>query len=234
MSKIARITFQFAALAAFFHLASCAIVTVNIYFPAEEVKDAYKSLEGEFLKSPAEEAPKPESKAPSDSPKAEPQALKYPDKPQLESRKIIRLKKRFSIDIAAPAWATDNISAQIIAEIRKMPDVLEAFRRRSGRLEAIGALSSAGKAGEGNKGLLIDRGALAADEAVMLKAENADRAVIIRGMAMAIVKINKLDSTPENIESLIPQAGEQFAAVRREEARAGWEVQLPNGNWVKK
>ena len=32
-----------------FYLVSCATINVNVYFPAEEVRDAYSSLEEEFL-----------------------------------------------------------------------------------------------------------------------------------------------------------------------------------------
>ncbi len=65
-------------------------------------------------------------------------------------------------------------------------------------------------------------------------AENADRRIIIRGMAAAIVKINKIDPTPENINRVLPQAAEQFAAVRRDKAMPGWWIQLPDGRWVQK
>ena len=48
-------------------------------------------------------------------------------------------------------------------------------------------------------------------------AENADRKIIIRGMARAIVEINNLEPTPENINKVLPEAGRQFASVRKSE-----------------
>lgn len=213
-------------------LSSCAIVTVNVYFPAEEVQEAYKSLEEELLRP---QPPQGETPGAAQPPEGQPQSLiEYPEKPQIKSRKLIALKRKFSIEIAAPAWAQDNLSKQITNEIRKMPDVLAAFRSRGGRLGVINNMLTQGKVGEGNEGLLVERGALTGDEGQALNAENSDRRTIIRGMARTIVKINQLEETDENISRLLPQAGEQFAEVRRDEAKPGSEVQLSNGEWIKK
>jgi uncharacterized protein YdbL (DUF1318 family) len=95
-------------------------------------------------------------------------------------------------------------------------------------------MRSQGKVGEGNKGLLVQRGGFTGEEMAAFSAENADRRIIIRGMAVAIVKINKIDPTPENINRVLPQAAEQFAAVRRDKAKPGWWIQLPDGRWVQK
>jgi hypothetical protein len=57
---------------------------------------------------------------------------------------------------------------------------------------------------------------------------------IIDGMARAIVEVNGLEATSENVDRVAPEAGEQFAAVRRSEAMPGWAIQLPNGSWVTK
>jgi hypothetical protein len=234
MSRIAKMAFQLLILIILIPLSSCAIVTVNIYFPAEEVREAYKSLEEELLKSP-EEAPKQENAPEKEAPKGQPQSLrKYPDKPQLESRRIIVLKRRFDLVIGTPAWAQGDLASQITSEIRKMPEVLQAFRNRGKRLASINNLLSQGKVGEGNKGLLVKRGTLAGQETADFNAENTDRQVIIKGMASAIVKINKLEMTPENVNRVLPQAAEQFAEVRREEAKPGWDVQLSDGSWQKK
>lgn len=234
MSRIAKMAFQLLILIILIPLSSCAIVTVNIYFPAEEVREAYKSLEEELLKSP-EEAPKQENAPEKEAPEGQPQSLrKYPDKPQLESRRIIVLKRRFDLVIGTPAWAQGDLASQITSEIRKMPEVVQAFRNRGKRLASINNLLSQGKVGEGNKGLLVKRGTLAGQETADFNAENTDRQVIIKGMASAIVKINKLEMTPENVNRVLPQAAEQFAEVRREEAKPGWDVQLSDGSWQKK
>ena len=39
-----------------FVLVSCAVITVNIYFPEKDVKEAYKTLEKELM-GPAEKTP---------------------------------------------------------------------------------------------------------------------------------------------------------------------------------
>ena len=132
------------------------------------------------------------------------------------------------------AWAQGNLAQQITSEIRKMPEVMQAFRSRSKRLASINNLLAQGKVGEGNKGLLVRRGNLTPPETADFSAENADRQVIVKGMAKAIVKINNLDPTPENVNRVFPQAAEQFAAARREEAEPGWPIQLPNGSWTTK
>jgi uncharacterized protein YdbL (DUF1318 family) len=212
-------------------LSSCAIVTVNVYFPAEEVQEAYRSLEEELLQPPQEEAPETEQ-----APQSKPQSLRnYPEEPQLISRRLIVLKRRSQINIGIPAaWAQGNLAGQIANELRKMPEVMEAFQGRRQRLGDLSNLLSQGKVGEGNEGLLVKRGDLTGAETAIVKAENVDRETIMRGMAKAIVKINQLDMTPENIDRVYPQAAEQFAEVRREEAEPGWWIQLSNGEWIKK
>jgi len=234
METISRIVFQITFLTMFTSLTSCAIVTVNIYFPAEEVREAYRSLEEELLQTP-EEAPESLKTPDKPKPQGQPQSLRtYPEKPQLESRRIILLRRKFDLNIGTMAWAQGNLAQQITSEIRKMPEVMQAFRSRSKRLASINNLLAQGKVGEGNKGLLVRRGSLTPQETAAFNSENADRQIIINGMAKAIVKINKLDPTPENVNRVLPQAAEQYAEVRREEAQSGWEIQLPDGRWTKK
>ena len=46
-----------------FVLVSCAVITVNIYFPEKDVKEAYKSLEKELMKPDKEmDLKKPDGK----------------------------------------------------------------------------------------------------------------------------------------------------------------------------
>lgn len=227
--------FRFLLLSVFIYLPSCAIVTVNVYFPAEEVRKAYENLEEELVKPPQEKSPEPEKTPKKESPKGEPQGLRgYPEKPQLESRRIIILKRRFTFNVIPPAFAQGDLSGEIANEIRSMPDVVQAFRRVGPRLGILNSMRSQGKVGEGNKGLLVQRGNLTGNERAVFNAENSDRQIIIRGMATAIVKINKLEPTPENINRVLPQAAEQFAEVRRDKAQPGWWIQLPDGTWVQK
>ncbi len=205
---------KFLLLAASFYAASCATITVNVYFPAEEVREAYSSLEEEFLEEPA---PQPTT-APGAKPTPGPQSEnKYPDKPVLSERKVIVLKKEVSLDFGEYAWAQGNIAQQITEKIRNMPDVIEAYKRRSKRLTTIRQMLSQGLVVEGSQGLLVQKGSLTPEQTQAFSAENADRQIIIRGMARAIVEINNIEPTPENIEKVLPEAARQFASVRRSE-----------------
>ncbi len=205
---------KFLLLAASFYAASCATITVNVYFPAEEVREAYSNLEEEFLEEPA---PQP-TPAPGAKPTPGPQSkYKYPDKPVLSERKVIVLKKEVSLDFGEYAWAQGNIAQQITEKIRSMPDVIEAYKRRSQRLTTIRQMLSQGLVVEGSQGLLVQKGSLTPDQTQAFNAENADRQIIIRGMARAIVEINNIEPTPENIEKVLPEAARQFASVRRSE-----------------
>lgn len=226
--------FQLLILTGVIYLSSCAIVTVNVYFPAEEVRKAYENLEEELVKPPQEKPTEPQNTPKKDSPQG-PQSLReYPKKPQLESRKVIFLKRRFSLDMSTPAFAQGDLAEQIAEEIRNMPEVVEAFRRMGPRRGILNDMRSEGKVGEGNKGLLVQRGTLTGDERAAFNAENSDRGIIIKGMARAIVKINKLEPTSDNINRVLPQAAEQFATVRRDKAQSGWFIQLRDGSWVQK
>src|SRR6185369_1831890 len=56
-------------------LAACAIITVNVYFPAEDAKEAYKSLDGMLLKNSEEKAPEGDKPVPElKTPQAGPQS----------------------------------------------------------------------------------------------------------------------------------------------------------------
>ncbi len=207
-------------LVVFFYLVSCATITVNVYFPAEEVREAYSSLEEEFLEQGPEGANEsektPETKpAPSPGPQSR---SKYPDEPLLRSEtKVIVIKRELTLDFSNYAWAQGNISEQITQKIRSMPDVIQAYKRRSQRVSVINKMLSERKVVEGNQGLLIKKGSLTPEQTQAFNAENADRQIIIRGMARAIVEINNIEPTPENIEKVLPEAARQFASVRRSE-----------------
>jgi len=203
---------------------SCATITVNVYFPAEEVREAYSNLEDEFLDQGSKgnagsEKKQPVENKPSPSPSPAPQSMrKYQDKPALSSeRKYLVIKKEISLDFSDYAWAQGNIAQQITQKIRSMPDVIQAYKNRSQRLGEINQMLSQGLVMEGNQGLLIQKGSLAPGQTQAFNAENADRQVIIRGMAKAIVEINNIDPTPENIDKVLPEAARQFASVRQSE-----------------
>ncbi|WP_298436746.1 hypothetical protein [Geobacter sp.] len=64
-------------------LASCAFITVNVYFPEKEVKKAFKALDEKYLK-PAEEPQQGETSEPADGlpPASPPAPGQAPELPQ--------------------------------------------------------------------------------------------------------------------------------------------------------
>jgi hypothetical protein len=203
-----------------FFVVSCATITVNVYFPAEEVRDAYSSLEEEFLDQDGEDGSNSEQTPESQtvSPTSKPQSHNvYPDEPAISETKVVVIKREISLDFSNYAWAQGNISQQIAQKIRAMPEVISAYKSRAKRQDAIDSLLSQKKVVEGSQGLLVKNASLTPAETKEFNAENADREIIIRGMARAIVEINNLDPTPENINKVLPEAARQFASVRRSE-----------------
>jgi hypothetical protein len=205
-----------------FYTVSCATITVNVYFPAEEVREAYSSLEEEFLEvrpkgDSGSEKKQPDAAKP--APLPAPQSMKkYRDEPTLSSeKKYLVIKREISLDFSEYAWAQGNVAQQITQKIRSMPDVIQAYKRRSQRQGEINRMLSQGLVAEGSQGLLVQKGSLTPEQTQAFNAENSDRQVIIKGMAKAIVEINNMEPTPENIEKVLPEAARQFASVRQSE-----------------
>lgn len=198
-----------AAAAFIFLMVSCAVITVNIYFPEKDVKEAYKVLEKELMGTegkPGEETPqgKPESS--------------------------IRFK------LFAPAYAQEPGLSDKIAEIvKKMPDVVNAYKEMGARIADVDRLRDSGAVGEGNNGLLVVReGKLSAADQKLVEMENGNRKTVMKGMAKAIIRINKVPENDANLKQVLPQATEQFAAIRRDSAKRGWWIQDASGNWSRK
>lgn len=214
-------------------LISCATITVNVYFPAEEVKQAYTNLEEEFL---LEDIPENEDTTAPQAPPPPGSSLRefYEEEPTITVTKVVPLTGEFNFDLINKAFAQENIARTIEAELKKMPNVVKAFQARSARRGKINALLSSNKVGEGNNGMLVARGDLTAADKSVMKAENKDRKVIIKGMTVAILKLNNLGDTAANEKKVYPEAAEQFAATRRDASKSGWSVQLPNGKWARK
>ena len=128
---------------------------------------------------------------------------------------MVVIKREISLDFTNYAWAQGNISQQIDQKLRAMPDVINAYKARAKRQNVIDGLLSQGKVAEGSQGLLVKKGTLTAAQNTAFNQENADRRIIIKGMARAIVEINNLAPTQENIDKVLPEAARQFARVRR-------------------
>jgi len=189
--------------------AACAVITVNIYFPEKDGQEAYRVLEKELM-----------------TPGGEQKEQAAPAKPE----------SRLRLEWVKTAWAEEENLAEKIAEtVKRMPDVVEAYRQMGVRLAEIDRLREAGLVGEANTGLLVPSGgSLSAEDSRLVEAENENRKTVIRGMAKAIVRINRQPDMPANVDQVMPQATAQFAAIRRDSARKGWWIQTEDGNWVRK
>jgi hypothetical protein len=195
--------------------AACAVITVNIYFPEKDVQEAYKELEKELM-TPGQ---KMQEKGPATTP---------------EGKTTPESSIRF--EFVPAAYAQETAFAEKITElVKKMPDVVSAYREMGARIADTDRLRDSGAVGEANDGLLVPREkGLSAEDRKMVDAENANRSTVIRGMARAIIRINRVPETPDNLKQVMPQATDQFAAIRRDAAKKGWWIQTPDGNWRKK
>lgn len=203
---------KYIAGALFFVLAACAVITVNIYFPEKDVKEAYKSLEKELM------APdkKMEEKKPGKKSEVRPEGF-------------------FGFEIVSPAYAEEGLADKIAEMVKKMPEVVSAYKEMGARIADTDKLRDNGLVGEGNKGLLVPREkTLSPAEKKVVDAENENRKMVMNGMAKAIVRINRAQETPENLKQVSPQASEQFASIRRDSAKKGWWIQDAAGNWSRK
>lgn len=204
-------------------LFSCAIITVNVYFPEKAVKDAYKSLDEMLLKKDGEKLPdgeKPPAAEPG-LPKSGPQSslqFKLPD-----------------FSFTSVAHAAEN-GDDLAIELGSMPEVVSAYAEMNQRLSALNALYNNGAVGLTNQGLVTvrDKAKVTAQDEVLISAENKSRKTVIGSMAKAILKITKQEATKAALDQTMGKAAATYAETRRESAKTGWWMQLQNGKWVQK
>jgi uncharacterized protein YdbL (DUF1318 family) len=193
-------------------LVSCAIITVNVYFPEKEVKEAYKELEKELM------TPESPGQAPTSKPEGKPEgSLKF--------------------EFISSAYAQERpLSGRIAEIVRKMPEVVSAYRAIGARIPEIDKLRDSGLVGEGNNGMLVvrDEKLMTPDAKRLVALINENRRTIITGMSRAIIRINRAPENEQNLKQVLPQATEQFAAIRRDSAKKGWWIQDQYGNWTRK
>jgi hypothetical protein len=194
----------------FLIVGSCMVITVNIYFPEKEVQEAFKALEKELMT--------PEGEKQEPNPDAKPGSF-------------------LKFEWVTSAFAQEPGLSDRIAEIvKKMPAVVNAYKDMGARIGDVDRLRDSGAVGEGKNGMLVvrDEKQLTPDQKKIIAAENEDRKTVINGMARAIIRINRVPENDQNLKQVMPQAVEQFAAIRRETAKKGWWIQAPDGNWGKK
>ncbi|MGC8723484.1 MAG: DUF1318 domain-containing protein [Acidobacteriota bacterium] len=205
---------------------SCIHVVVNVYFPASEAKGALASLEDELL---AGSPGKPPSTQEKPAQPATPQEPATPPKGPRESAWLGLLHPQV-------AYAAGSVTEEeIYNRIKSMPQVVEAYQRIGARMARVDALRQAGLVGEGNDGLLKPRQAIPdRRDQRTIEEENADRLVVIRGLAKAALLAQGEAVTAAALSRVEPDAAATFASLRREKAQAGWWIQMPDGSWRKK
>jgi len=194
---------------------SCAVITVNIYFPAHDVEKAYENLEDQLMNPSPGKQPSQQQQTPEEGKSGDDNSFLNPGSWFVQT-----------------AYAEDNLAAKISQHIMKMPKVVNAYHRMGKRIAKINQLRDRKLVGESNSGLLTPFVKLNRTKALLVNDENHDRATVILGMAKAILQINHLPINKKNLDKVYPQAAAQFAKLRRNRAKPGWKIQLPDGKWV--
>jgi hypothetical protein len=202
-------------------LAACAIITVNVYFPDKDVKQAYKSLDDMLLHQGEGDK--------GNAPAAPPAEKNEVVKPQTKL-----LPGDFSLSLVSEACAAENVADELAVELAGMPEVNKAYDEMRSRLSQLNKLRDGGVVGETNQGLVTVRDkAKGAAAEPLVKAENDNRKAVITGMAKAMLKLKKKE-TKSIPGEVLKQASTVYADAKREASKAGWWIQLGNGNWVQK
>ena len=200
---------KFFSIAIFFIFVSCAVITVNIYFPEKDVKEAYKTLEKELMGTDQ----KTDEKKPAGKPES---SIRF--------------------EFITSAYAQESGQAERITEmVKKMPDVVNAYKEMGARISDIDRLRDKGAVGEAKNGLLVLReGTLTPGDQKLIDMENENRNTVMKGMAKAVIRLNRDPENEATFKKAMPQAVEQFAILRKESAKKGWWIQDADGNWSKK
>jgi uncharacterized protein YdbL (DUF1318 family) len=210
-------------------LAACAMITVNVYFPEKDVKQAYKSLDEMLLKQGGD----------TKQPTGEQPAGEQPPGP-VEKKDEVKPQSRLwngetGLSLVSVAFAAENIADELAVETSSMPEVLKAYEDIKASIPQLNSLRDSGAVGENKQGLISirDQNKLGGNEA-LVKAVNESRKVVITGMAKAILKINKQPEDKAAMNQVMGKAAAIFADVRQEKAKPGWWIELANGRWVQK
>ena len=207
-------------------LTSCAIITVNVYFPEKAVKEAYKSLDDMLLKKSGEKGATEEKQPPAEeqkAPETKPQSRLFDELP--------------SLSLVSVAHAEDSSYADNLAiELSGNDAVLKAYDEMRQRLPKLTALYETGAVGLTSQGLVLvrDKTKVTPQDEALVKAENASRKTVVLNMAKAILKLNKQKESKAAMDQVMGKAAATYADTKREEAKPGWWIQLPNGRWVQK
>jgi len=205
-------------------LASCAIITVNVYFPEGDAKEAYKSLDGMLLKNSEEKAPEgkkqplPEQKTPENRP---------------QSRLLDSMP---TLSFCSVAHAADSFADDLAVELAGMPEVIKAYEEMSQRLPRLTVLFNSAVIGLTNQGLITvrEKAKITAQDENLVHAENQSRKTVVSSMARVIIKLTKQAPAEAVMEQVMGKAAATYAETKREAAKTGWWIELPNGRWIQK
>ena len=205
-------------------LAACAFITVNVYFPEKDVKQAYKSLDEMLLKQ--DEKATPPDGAPS---------VEVPKNIEQKPVSLLKHKSVFSMIFVQNAYAEQDISKELAKELSQMPEVQIAYAEIRAHIPELNALRDSGAVGEGNTGKIeiLDNTKLGNNQALVDSMNNARKTVIF-AMAKATLKLTGQPENAGTIKQARMDAAKTFSSVRQEKAKPGWFIQLPNGRWVQK
>ncbi|MBP7147425.1 MAG: DUF1318 domain-containing protein [Acidobacteria bacterium] len=192
-----------------------ACVTINVYFPAAEIKDLSERIEKAVREQAAEQTGEPVPAEPDSGQDASPQ--QPPPAPQSLLDELL----------GGVAYAQREVPAPEVTN----PAIRKLIESRAARLAALNKYKSAGAIGESNRALVEVRNLEAAGDLKaraelqrIVKAENADREELFKEMAAEKgVDTSQLDKIRET-----------YAATMREFARPGDLVQMPDGSWKTK
>ena len=208
------------SLTATIFLVSC--VTVNIYFPAEEVQSAADKIVGEVWSdaegtegSAAEAKPKKQSAVTYDT------GSKV-SRSSFAGEVLSGGKSLAGIFAPQPAYAQPRIDVSS-PEIRAIKDSL---KRRAGQLTQY---LDSGKVGITNDGMLVVRSTdglnlkQKAEVNRLVQADNDDRRRLYKAVAAA-------SGFPDKVS----EVQTIFAKSWKDQAAAGWQYESGSGNWVTK
>jgi uncharacterized protein YdbL (DUF1318 family) len=211
-------------------LALAACVTINVYFPAAEIKDLSRKIEDEVQKQAAKEAaPAPDTKpAPEEKPAPGTDPAPAPATPPGKPGTAAATGLLDALLGVTPAYAGSDTVAP--ADVTS-PAIRKIIESRAARAGALREYKNAGAIGENKEALVEVRklDAVAdlkarAEVQRLVKAENADREELFREIAAA-----------KGVDlSQLPKIRETYAATLRDNAKPGDWVQMPDGAWKQK
>ena len=187
-----------------------ACVTINVYFPEEEIKDLSQQIEEEVRRQARENEETEEAEEP-------------------ETGRILERGAPPSALLALmlPAALQGGQSGVPAPEVTN-PAIRKIIDSRAERLPAINRLKSAGVVGESTRALLeirnlqrLDDLRARAEAQRLVREENEDREALFKEIARA---------KGVDFEQL-PLIRETYAETMRQYARPGDLIQLPDGTW---